>query len=103
MGGWEEGCWGVIPPGNLESFMQQAGELQDWVRVHGVLKGTHLFCYRQSEDADTGEEPLFTIAVNKVMHPLVLEPPGARALKPLLQAPGGWVQTSERLKLTSCS
>ncbi|XP_036883103.1 rhotekin isoform X2 [Manis javanica] len=45
--------------------VQQAGELQDWVRVHGVLKGTHLFCYRQSEDADTGEEPLFTIAVNK--------------------------------------
>ncbi|XP_029793500.1 rhotekin isoform X1 [Suricata suricatta] len=45
--------------------VQQAGELQDWARVHGVLKGTNLFCYRQPEDADTGEEPLFTIAINK--------------------------------------
>ncbi|KAM9040213.1 rhotekin isoform 1-T1 [Megaptera novaeangliae] len=45
--------------------VQQAGELQDWVRVHGVLKGTNLFCYRQPEDTDTGEEPLFTIAINK--------------------------------------
>ncbi|XP_054975746.1 rhotekin isoform X2 [Sorex araneus] len=45
--------------------VQQAGELQDWKRVHGVLKGTNLFCYRHPEDADTGEEPLFTIAVNK--------------------------------------
>ncbi|XP_054557726.1 rhotekin isoform X5 [Talpa occidentalis] len=45
--------------------VQQAGELQDWVRVHGVLKGTNLFCYRRPEDADTGEEPLFTIAINK--------------------------------------
>ncbi|XP_055971393.1 rhotekin isoform X2 [Sorex fumeus] len=45
--------------------VQQTGELQDWKRVHGVLKGTNLFCYRHPEDADTGEEPLFTIAVNK--------------------------------------
>ncbi|XP_046516266.1 rhotekin isoform X4 [Equus asinus] len=45
--------------------VQQAGELQDWARVHGVLKGTNLFCYRQPEDLDTGEEPLFTIAINK--------------------------------------
>lgn len=45
--------------------VQQAGERQDWTRVHGVLKGTNLFCYRQPEDADTGEEPLFTIAINK--------------------------------------
>lgn len=49
--------------------MQQAGVRQGWARVHGVLKGTNLFCYRQSEDADTGEEPLFTIAINKVMGP----------------------------------
>ncbi|XP_045683615.1 rhotekin isoform X3 [Phyllostomus hastatus] len=45
--------------------VQQAGARQGWARVHGVLKGTNLFCYRQSEDADTGEEPLFTIAINK--------------------------------------
>nr|KAF6448676.1 rhotekin [Rousettus aegyptiacus] len=51
--------------GNLESFMQQAGERRDWARVHGVLKGTNLFCYRQPEDADAGKEPLFTIAINK--------------------------------------
>lgn len=76
-GGWEEGCWGcVIPLGNLGSFMQQAGERQDWTRVHGVLKGTNLFCYRQLEDADTGKEPLFTIAINKVMGPLVVKPRG---------------------------
>lgn len=91
-GGWEEGYWGrVIPLGNLESFMQQAGERQDWARVHGVLKGTNLFCYRQLEDADTGKEPLFTIAINKVMGPLVVKLPGTGA-------PGGWAQTSERSK-----
>lgn len=45
--------------------MQQAGERRDWARVHGVLKGTNLFCYRQPEDADAGKEPLFTIAINK--------------------------------------
>lgn len=66
--GWGDGK-GVgrvmISPGNLESFMQQAGERRDWARVHGVLKGTNLFCYRQPEDADAGKEPLFTIAINK--------------------------------------
>uniref|UniRef100_A0A8C9A9B4 Rhotekin n=1 Tax=Prolemur simus TaxID=1328070 RepID=A0A8C9A9B4_PROSS len=45
--------------------VQQAGEMQNWARVHGVLKGTNLFCYRRPEDADNGEEPLFTIAINK--------------------------------------
>ncbi|XP_066123534.1 rhotekin isoform X4 [Saccopteryx bilineata] len=50
--------------GNREKA-EEAGERQDWMRVHGVLKGTNLFCYRRSEDADTGEEPLFTIAINK--------------------------------------
>ncbi|XP_012307602.1 rhotekin isoform X2 [Aotus nancymaae] len=45
--------------------VQQAGEMQNWARVHGVLKGTNLFCYRRPEDADTGEEPLLTIAINK--------------------------------------
>lgn len=49
--------------------MQQAGELRNGAQVHGVLKGTNLFCYRQPEDADTGEESLFTIAINKVMGP----------------------------------
>ncbi|KAJ8783028.1 hypothetical protein J1605_009636 [Eschrichtius robustus] len=44
---------------------QQAGELQDWVRVHGVLKGTNRFCYHQPEDTDTEEEPLFTAVINK--------------------------------------
>lgn len=79
--------------------MQQAGERRDWARVHGVLKGTNLFCYRQPEDADAGKEPLFTIAINKVMGLLVVKPRGARAWEPLLQAPGGWwVQTSERSK-----
>lgn len=68
-GAGEKGVGGASPLGNLESFMQQAGELQDWVRVHGVLKGTNLFCYRQPEDTDTGEEPLFTIGINKVMSP----------------------------------
>nr|XP_055168318.1 rhotekin isoform X5 [Nyctereutes procyonoides] len=53
------------PTANGTLRVQQAGELQDWARVHGVLKGTNLFCYRQPEDADTGEEPLFTIAINK--------------------------------------
>lgn len=57
----------MIPLGNLESFMQQAGEPRDWVQVHGVLKGTNLFCYRQPEDTDAEDEPLFTIAINKVM------------------------------------
>ncbi|XP_005385565.1 PREDICTED: rhotekin isoform X3 [Chinchilla lanigera] len=45
--------------------VQQAGQLQNGARVHGVLKGTNLFCYRRPEDADTGEEPLLTIAINK--------------------------------------
>ncbi|XP_032099280.1 rhotekin isoform X6 [Sapajus apella] len=45
--------------------VQQAGEMQNWARVHGVLKGTNLFCYRRPEDANTGEEPLLTIAINK--------------------------------------
>ncbi|XP_051010740.1 rhotekin isoform X2 [Acomys russatus] len=45
--------------------VQQAGELQNGTLVHGVLKGTHLCCYWRSEDADTGQEPLFTITINK--------------------------------------
>ncbi|XP_008822978.1 rhotekin isoform X2 [Nannospalax galili] len=45
--------------------VKQAGELQNGTYVHGVLKGTNLFCYRQPGDADTGQEPLFTIAINK--------------------------------------
>ncbi|XP_036038116.1 rhotekin isoform X1 [Onychomys torridus] len=45
--------------------VQQAGELQNGTLVHGVLKGTNLFCYWRSEDADTGQEPLFTISINK--------------------------------------
>ncbi|XP_028618256.1 rhotekin isoform X1 [Grammomys surdaster] len=45
--------------------VQQAGELQSGTLVHGVLKGTNLFCYWRSEDADTGQEPLFTIIINK--------------------------------------
>lgn len=45
--------------------VQQAGELQNGTLVHGVLKGTNLFCYRRSEDADTGQEPRFTVAINK--------------------------------------
>ncbi|KAK2092704.1 hypothetical protein P7K49_029233 [Saguinus oedipus] len=45
--------------------VQQAGEMQNWARVHGILKGTNLFCYRRPEDANTGEEPLLTIAINK--------------------------------------
>lgn len=45
--------------------VQQAGELQSGTLVHGVLKGTNLFCYWRSEDADSGQEPLFTIIINK--------------------------------------
>ncbi|KAI6051281.1 rhotekin isoform X1 [Marmota monax] len=45
--------------------VQQAGELRNGTQVHGILKGTNLFCYRRPEDADTGEEPLFTIVINK--------------------------------------
>ncbi|XP_011939744.1 PREDICTED: rhotekin isoform X6 [Cercocebus atys] len=45
--------------------VQSAGEMQNWAQVHGVLKGTNLFCYRRPEDADTGEQPLLTIAINK--------------------------------------
>ncbi|NP_001402782.1 rhotekin isoform 3 [Rattus norvegicus] len=45
--------------------VQQAGELQSGTLVHGVLKGTNLFCYWRSEDADSGQEPLFTILINK--------------------------------------
>lgn len=54
--------------------VQQAGELQDGALVHGVLKGTNLFCYWRAEDADTGQEPRFTIAINKVMSPTALRP-----------------------------
>lgn len=45
--------------------VQQAGELQNGTLVHGVLKGTNLFCYGRCEDADTGQEPWFTVAINK--------------------------------------
>lgn len=45
--------------------VQHAGELQSGTLVHGVLKGTNLFCYWRSEDADSGQEPLFTILINK--------------------------------------
>jgi len=89
------------PTANGTLRVQQAGELQDWARVHGVLKGTSLFCYRQPEDADTGEEPLFTIAINKVMGPLAVKLPGARAQERLLRVPGGWVQRDG--SLASCS
>lgn len=61
---------------NTRSFMQQAGELQNGTLVHGVLKGTNLFCYGRSEDADTGQEPRFTVAINKVMSLVVMRPPG---------------------------
>lgn len=78
----------MTPPGNTESFLQQAGQLQNRARVYGVLKGTNLFCYRRPEDADTGEEPLLTITINKVMGPLVRSL-GAWAQALPLQAPGG--------------
>lgn len=45
--------------------VQQAGELQSGTLVHGVLRGTNLFCYWRSEDADSGQDPLFTIVINK--------------------------------------
>lgn len=62
---------------NTKLFMQQAGELQSGTLVHGVLKGTNLFCYWTSEDADTGQEPLFTIIVNKVTSPSIVRLPSA--------------------------
>ncbi|XP_017910487.1 PREDICTED: rhotekin isoform X1 [Capra hircus] len=52
-------------PRDQGTIENQAGEPRDWVQVHGVLKGTNLFCYRQPEDTDAGDEPLFTIAINK--------------------------------------
>lgn len=34
--------------------------------MHGVLKGTNLFCYQRQEDLESGVEPAFTIVINKV-------------------------------------
>lgn len=76
--------------------VQQAGEPQNWARVHGVLKGTNIFCYRRPEDADAGEEPLFTIAINKVTGPLVVRLPGAWAQEPLLQPQEGGCRPQRR-------
>ncbi|XP_051823287.1 rhotekin isoform X4 [Antechinus flavipes] len=39
--------------------------VQSWGQVHGILKGTNLFCYRHPGEAGTQEDPLFTIAINK--------------------------------------
>lgn len=76
-------------PENTKLSTQQAGELQNGTLVHGVLKGTNLFCYWRSEDADTGQEPLFTIVINKVTSPSGVRPPGAWAQAPLSQDSGG--------------
>ncbi|XP_044536027.1 rhotekin isoform X2 [Gracilinanus agilis] len=43
----------------------QVGGQQSWGQVHGILKGTNLFCYRHPGEANTQEDPLFTIAINK--------------------------------------
>lgn len=75
-------------PENTKLFTQQAGELQNGTLVHGVLKGTNLFCYWRAEDADTGQEPLFTIVINKVTSPSIMRRPGAWARAPL-QGSGG--------------
>ncbi|XP_006880898.1 PREDICTED: rhotekin isoform X2 [Elephantulus edwardii] len=45
--------------------VQHTGEPRSWASVHGVLRGTQLVCYRRPEDADSGEEPLLTIVINK--------------------------------------
>lgn len=91
VGNWEEDAWvgRQDSPENTKLFMQQAGELQSGTLVHGVLKGTNLFCYWRSEDADTGQEPLFTIIINKVTSLSVVRPPGAWAQSPLSQGSEG--------------
>lgn len=91
MGVWEEGAQvgRQDSPENTKLFTQQAGELQNGTLVHGVLKGTNLFCYWRAEDADTGQEPLFTIVINKVTSPSIMRRPGAWARAPLLQGSGG--------------
>ncbi|XP_042322871.1 rhotekin isoform X4 [Sceloporus undulatus] len=43
----------------------QQGEQQGWQRLSCVLHGPNLFCYRHPQDAETQEEPAFTIAINK--------------------------------------
>lgn len=82
---------------NTTSFMQHAGELRNGTLVHGVLKGTNLVCYWRSEDADTGQEPLFTIAINKVTSPTAVSHLVPRhghlflkALESWAQGQGGW-------------
>ncbi|XP_067324561.1 rhotekin isoform X2 [Anolis sagrei] len=43
----------------------QQGDQQGWLRLFSVLRGPKLFCYRLPQDAETQEEPAFTIAINK--------------------------------------
>lgn len=67
MGAGKKGVGGCDSPSrNLESFMQQAGSRGTGCK-YMESQGTNLFCYRQPEDTDAGDEPLFTIAINKVM------------------------------------
>lgn len=102
-GDWEEGArvGRLNSPENTKLFMQQAGELQSGTLVHGVLKGTNLFCYWRSEDADSGQEPLFTILINKVTTPLEVRLPGACPGHLFLKALEGWAQSSETRKVDS--
>lgn len=93
--------WGGKHQENIKLFMQQAGELQSGTLVHGVLKGTNLFCYWRSEDADSGQEPLFTILINKVTTPLEVRLPGAWPGHLFLKALEGWAQSSETRKVDS--
>ncbi|XP_062991544.1 rhotekin isoform X2 [Elgaria multicarinata webbii] len=43
----------------------QQGEPPGWVRLFCLLRGSNLFCYRHSQDAEGQEEPALTIAINK--------------------------------------
>lgn len=79
---------------NTTSFMQHAGELRNGTLVHGVLKGTNLVCYWRSEDADTGQEPLFTIAINKVTSPTAVSHLVPRHGHLFLKALESWAQAS---------
>ncbi|XP_053110549.1 rhotekin isoform X3 [Hemicordylus capensis] len=50
----------------MNGFLKvQQGEQQGWLRLFCLLRGSNLLCYRHPQDAETQEEPAFTIAINK--------------------------------------
>ncbi|XP_022532314.1 rhotekin 2b isoform X1 [Astyanax mexicanus] len=53
-----------VMSGNLKVQRPEDGP-EVWSEVYGVLKGTELICYHRQEDAETSEEPAFSIPINK--------------------------------------